>query len=80
MAMAQAITKYQAQDGTLFDTEAQADAYDLEKRERRTLDSYIETITVYGNVDASTLLEELTTGTLGYLVVKYRKATKRDKK
>lgn len=78
--MAQAITKYQAQDGTLFDTEAQADAYDLEKRERRTVESYIDTITVYGSVDASELLQELTTGTLGYLVVKYRKATKRDRK
>ena len=78
--MAKAITKYQAQDGTLFDTEAQADAHDLEKRERRIVESYLDTITVYGCIDDGTLMDELTTGTLGYLVVKYRKATKRDKK
>jgi hypothetical protein len=72
--MAKKVTKYEAYNGTLFDTEAEADAYNIERAERNNLSSYIDSIAAYGKVDADTLLTELTGNMgLGSLVLKYHR-------
>lgn len=68
--MAQRITKWQAQDGSVHDTELDAERHDHKAR----LSAIIEKMTCYGNVDPQQLLEALTTGDLGAEVVDYRNA------
>lgn len=77
--MAKKVTKYEAYNGTLFDTEAEADAYNVERAERENLSNYIDSISTYGNVDSLTLLNELTNNVsgLGSLVLKYYRVVAR---
>jgi len=72
--MAKQVTKYESYNGILFDTEAEADAYNIERAERENLSSYIDSIAAYGKVDTDTLLTELTGDMgLGSLVLKYHR-------
>ena len=66
--MAQSITKWQANDGSVHDTEVAAERHDHVAR----LSAIIESMTAYGTVDPGQLLEALTTGDLGTEVTAFR--------
>lgn len=57
--MAKKVTKYEAEDGTLFDTAKDADNHSEARRRALQLSEAIENLTIYGNIDSDTLLEAL---------------------
>lgn len=57
--MATKVTKYAAEDGTLFDTEKAADDHSEARRRSLQLSAAIEDIVVYGSVDCHTLFDAL---------------------
>lgn len=61
------VTVWEAKDGSRYYTEEEADRHDF----HTTLQSAIEELTCYGNVDPDQLFTELTTGKLGKLVHEY---------
>lgn len=66
--MAKKVEKWQANDGSLFDGKADATRHDKTRKLAESLLKEIESLSIYGSVDTSTLLVELTQGKLGEIV------------